>query len=633
VVLINPLASFPARSGFFRFRPWIPSMFAATRSVWQLMHGSRARYAAAIAALVGASCFLYMVPLVPQAVIDGVLTEAPERSAIVDLTVSTLGGRDFLRDHLWVAAAVIVGLTALAGVFTYVRGRLSAQATETIVRRLRDRVYDHLQRLPCRYFDGAETGDLVQRCTSDVDTVRNFLASHVVEIGRALVMLFVPIPLMLAIDARMTGVALLLVPVITGFSVVFFLRVRAAFLQADEAEGRLTTTIQENLTGIRVVRAFARQAHEIEKFGERNREYQVLDERLYRLMARFWSISDLLTFMQTVAVVGAGIYLMAQGELPVGAFFYFLTAVGMFVYPMRQMGRIVTDLGKATVALGRLREILDTPEEPAPARPVQLPEVHGDIVLEDVTFAYGDAEPALRNVSLHVRARETVAFVGASGSGKSTIVALLLRLYDPTHGRVLLDGHDVRTLDPRVLRRHVGVAMQQPFLFSKTIEENLRLGRADAGRDEIVRATSTAVVHDTIAAFEDGYDTRVGERGVTLSGGQRQRVALARALLQRPSVLVLDDALSAVDTNTEASILAALEERRGRQTTILIAHRLSTVALADRIFVLDRGRIVQEGDHDTLRRAPGPYARLWRIQTEDDAPPSREVQRTATASS
>jgi ATP-binding cassette subfamily B protein len=630
VVLINPLASFPARSGFFRFRPWIPSMFAATRSVWQLMHGSRARYAAAIAALVGASCFLYMVPLVPQAVIDGVLTEAPERSAIVDLTVSTLGGRDFLRDHLWVAAAVIVGLTALAGVFTYVRGRLSAQATETIVRRLRDRVYDHLQRLPCRYFDGAETGDLVQRCTSDVDTVRNFLASHVVEIGRALVMLFVPIPLMLAIDARMTGVALLLVPVITGFSVVFFLRVRAAFLQADEAEGRLTTTIQENLTGIRVVRAFARQAHEIEKFGERNREYQVLDERLYRLMARFWSISDLLTFMQTVAVVGAGIYLMAQGELPVGAFFYFLTAVGMFVYPMRQMGRIVTDLGKATVALGRLREILDTPEEPAPARPVQLPEVHGDIVLEDVTFAYGDAEPALRNVSLHVRARETVAFVGASGSGKSTIVALLLRLYDPTHGRVLLDGHDVRTLDPRVLRRHVGVAMQQPFLFSKTIEENLRLGRADAGKDEIVRATSTAVVHDTIAAFEDGYDTRVGERGVTLSGGQRQRVALARALLQRP---VLDDALSAVDTNTEASILAALEERRGRQTTILIAHRLSTVALADRIFVLDRGRIVQEGDHDTLRRAPGPYARLWRIQTEDDAPPSPEVQRTATASS
>jgi ATP-binding cassette subfamily B protein len=381
------------------------------------------------------------------------------------------------------------------------------------------------------------------------------------------------------------------------------------------------------------VRAFARQAHEIEKFGERNREYQVLDERLYRLMARFWSISDLLTFMQTVAVVGAGIYLMAQGELPVGAFFYFLTAVGMFVYPMRQMGRIVTDLGKATVALGRLREILDTPEEPAPARPVQLPEVHGDIVLEDVTFAYGDAEPAVRNVSLHVRARETVAFVGASGSGKSTIVALLLRLYDPTHGRVLLDGHDVRTLDPRVLRRHVGVAMQQPFLFSKTIEENLRLGRADAGKDEIVRATSTAVVHDTIAAFEDGYDTRVGERGVTLSGGQRQRVALARALLQRPSVLVLDDALSAVDTNTEASILAALEERRGRQTTILIAHRLSTVALADRIFVLDRGRIVQEGDHDTLRRAPGPYARLWRIQTEDDAPPSPEVQRTATASS
>lgn len=590
-------------------------MFDGSRSVWRLMKGSRARYAAAIGALAIASCFLYLAPLVPQAVIDGVLTDDAPRSAIVDTTVGLLGGADYLRDHLWVPALAIVALTGLAGIFAYVRGRLSAQATEDIIVRLRDRVYDHLQRLPCSYFDKAETGDLIQRCTSDVETVRTFLSNQVVEIGRALIMLFVPIPLMLAIDPRMTVVSLLLIPFITAFSVVFFLRVREAFKRADEAEGEMTATIQENLTGIRVVRAFARQAHEEDKFGERNCKYQTLDYRLYRLMAAFWSVSDLMTFGQTILVVGAGVYWMAEGTLAVGAFFYFFTAVGMFMYPLRQMGRIVTDLGKATVALGRLSEILDRPAEPRPAKPRPLPAPRGEVTFEGVSFAYGDAEPAVSGLDLRIAPKETLAIVGASGSGKSTLVSLLLRLYDPTEGTVRFDGVDVRRLDPQTLRQHIAVVMQQPFLFSKSIRDNLRLGRSLASTQDVVAATTTADIHEAITRFDDGYETKVGERGVTLSGGQRQRVALARALLQRPAVLVLDDALSAVDTRTERQILDALASRRGAHTTIVIAHRLSTVALADRIVVLDQGRIAQEGDHDTLRQQAGPYARLWKIQS------------------
>jgi ATP-binding cassette subfamily B protein len=582
------------------------------------MEGARGRYGAAIGALVVASCFLYLAPLIPQAIIDGVLTEDAPPSRVVDVTLDALGGREFVRAHLWLPGLAIVSLTAAAGLFTYLRGRWSAQATERIVVRLRDRVYDHLQRLPCTYFDEAETGDLVQRCTSDVETVRTFLSNQVVEIGRALIMLFVPIPLMLAIDVRMTITALLLIPLITGFSVVFFLRVREAFKRADEAEGRMTTTIQENLTGIRVVRAFARQDHEQAKFAERNAEHRQLSNRLYRLMAVFWSISDLLTFGQSILVVGAGIYWMSRGQLAVGEFFYFFTAVGMFMYPLRQMGRIVTDLGKATVALGRLREILDVPVEAAPTTPVALARARGAVDFDAVTFAYGEGEPVLDDVSLHVPAKQTLAIVGASGAGKSTIVSLVLRLYDPPAGTVRLDGIDVRQLDLQTLRRHVGVVMQQPFLFSKSVGENVRLGRDDATMEEVIAATTTADIHAAIEAFDAGYDTRVGERGVTLSGGQRQRVALARALLEAPSVLVLDDALSAVDTRTETQILRALAQRRGRQTTILIAHRLSTVALADRVVVLDGGRIVQEGTHDELTRRPGPYARLWKIQSELD---------------
>ena len=583
------------------------------------MAGDRIRYGAALGSLLVAAGLLYLVPLVPQAVMDVVfLGEAARASAVSRGVIDLLGGTDAVSAQPWRPIPLIAMVALTAGVFTYWRQRWSAIASQNVAKRIRDRLQDRIQRLDMRAYDALDRGDLLQRCTSDVDTAQTFLSMQVVEVGRALVMLVVAIPLMFALDVRMAVAAIWLLPVIVGFSFFYFRRVRSMFREKDEAEGRLTAAVTDNLVGIRVVRAFNRQDFETERFHPRNDEHRRLDAALYRIFASFWATSDLLCFMQQASVVMVGAWLLATDRILVGEFYFFFAAVGLYLWPVRMAGRIVAEFGKATVAIDRIEEILALPVETDDPAAAQAPvPANGSIDLRGISFAYAPDTPILRDIDLSIADGETVAIVGPSGCGKSTLVQLLLRFHEPDAGTIELGDIDIRQLPRHDLRTRIAAVLQQPFLFSRSIRENILLADPAADQGSIEIATGEACIHESIMRFESGYETMVGERGVTLSGGQRQRIAIAQAMLQEPLVLALDDALSAVDTGTERAILDAIRARRGRHTTIVIAHRLSTLREADRIVVMSAdGRIDAMGTHAELLDRPGLYHRLWDIQRD-----------------
>ncbi len=588
----------------------------SVKSLWRFTAGYRWRYLVALLCL-GASTFLaFGTPLIVGATIDGALRTDGTSSQNVSI-LHWLGGPAFVRENLWVAALGVAIATTLSGAFAFLRGYFSNTACERIIRSLRDRLYDQLQHLPPSWHDTQATGDLVQRCSSDVDTTRSFYQSQFVEIVEAFVLLVTVVPILVWLDWRMAIAATIVLPVIVGFSLFFFKLVQGSFKAMDEAEGAMSARMQENLTGIRVVRAFARKDFEIERFAEKNDDHLRKNYGLYKVMALFWACSDLLCFTQISIVTAYGAYRVHNGAISVGELVTFLGMTGMYLWPVRHMGRILTETGKTLVALGRINEVLDAKREQDPPAPAALPaRAQGRIEFDGVSFKHKD-KAVVDNVSFAIEPGQTVALLGPSGSGKSTLMHLLLRFYDPVAGSIRIDGVDVASVRRKDVRGQIGVVMQEPFLYyGKSVKDNIRLSRFDAQHDEIVQSAVTASVHESIEKFEKQYDTLVGERGVTLSGGQRQRVAIARALLKDAPILILDDALSAVDTHTEADIIRALKQRRGKHTTILIAHRLSTLMHADVIFVIEAGRITQHGTHAELVQREGLYRGLWKIQSE-----------------
>ena len=595
-----------------------PSTRHTLQQLWRLTKPQHPLFASAAIAMLVANLCLFAPPMLGKFAID----------LLTDSELSTTD-RSEVRGKLWLYGTLSVVITLCSACFMYVRGRCTALAAEGVARHLRMDLYNKLHTNTASFFDRSQTGDLVQRCSSDVETVRVFLASNLIDITRSLVLLIGVTPVLFWIDAALAWVSLGLIPLIVIGSYLFFAHAKALFLATDEAEGRMTSCLQENLTGIRVVRAFNRQAYEIEKFAICNADYRQCDYRLSKVMSYFWALSDLVSFTQLGIVLIVGAWFVQSSSLSVGDLFAFMTYVGMVIWPLRHLGRVLVDSGKSMVAVNRINHILSQDDEIAGIVP-EHKRASGTLSIRDLSLTYPFAEstttPALSNINLDIQAGETIALVGTPGSGKSTLMAALLKLYDYQGGSIKLDNHELKQLDRHWLRAQFAVVFQEPFLFSRSIANNLKVGNEHSSEERMISICSDAALHESILGFEDQYQSLIGERGVTLSGGQRQRLALARALLKDAPFLLLDDALSAVDSQTEKTILNAMQTRRGKQTTLIAAHRLSTIRHADRIALFEAGRIVQLGTHDELANVSGPYQRLCLIQGSLDNTISAELE-------
>ena len=586
----------------------LAAMLALVRRNWGSYLGSM--IATVMIVLIG-----FATPALLAETIDSVLGTNPSTlPAFMQEALARLGGRQFLIDNLWILGVVLVALNLLNGVFTYLKGRLTAVASENIAFDLRTQLYDHLQRLPFAYHVKAETGDLIQRCTSDVDTIRRFLSVQLMEVVNTVLMVTIALTILIGKNVEITLYSMILVPALFLFAMWFFKMVHKHFRISDEAEGKMSAVLQENLSGVRVVRAFGQQQREVEKFDQVSADFRVKTRKLTDLLAIYWGGGDLLSMMQSMITLLICIVYATRGEITVGTMIVFTTYVGQLLFPIRQLGRTLSDAGKCMVSMERIQEILHAqaePEEPDALKP----SLKGDIVFDHVSFHYDADADVLHDLTCTIPAGKTVAVLGGTGSGKSTMMYLLQRLYEPDSGSITIGGVPINRIDREHLRSHVGLILQEPFLYSKSIRDNVGIALRQPDMKSIRDAAETASAQDFIDHADKGYDTLVGERGVTLSGGQKQRIALARTLLKDNDILIFDDSLSAVDTETDAQIRAALARRSAGMTTLIISHRITTLSQADLILVLENGRITQQGTHEELCRVPGLYQRINSIQT------------------
>ncbi|MFP4287431.1 MAG: ABC transporter ATP-binding protein [Candidatus Izemoplasmataceae bacterium] len=582
------------------------------KQFYQWMKGYMHLYIGAVLFLFVLQYFRTLGPLFIQHIVSYIFDDEP--SALPSF-IQQLVQADSVNRQLLLVALISVALTLLRVMFFFSHRVLGATFAETVAYRMRNKIYDTLQNLSFTYHSHAETGDLIQRSTTDVETYKNFIGDQLIEVLRLIFLMGFAIYQMARMDMRLTLISLIASPIIFVSALVYFIFVKKVFVNVEEAESKMTTTLQENVTGIRVVKAFANENHELKKFDERSLTYRNESFKLLKLMAYFWSATDFLIFIQYGLTASFGIYFTITGVMNRGEYMAFLVLVGMIVWPMRQLGRLIGDFGKTTVALDRIDEIMHQESEHYNDQGI-TPEIKGHIIFDHVSFQFDDDDkPLIKDISFEVKAGKTIAVVGKTGSGKSTLTNLMVRLLENQEGRILFDGLDIKEINKKWLRKHVGIILQEPFLYSKTIFDNIGIMDKNAEEDKVYNAASIARIHEDIKNFEAGYETLVGERGVTLSGGQKQRVAIARMLLDSKPVLIFDDSLSAVDTETDIQIRRALNSYWKNTTVFIITHRIITAKEADHIIVMDEGQIIESGSHDELIKQNGLYKELWEIQT------------------
>ncbi len=595
---------------------------------YPMTKGYRFGFLLAFLSIICAVLLSYLTPQVIRVTVDSVIGEEP--FALPEFFVNfieSLGGRSFLVQNIIFCALASVILSLLSAFCDFGSRYFLAHSCEGTIERIRNRLFGHIQTLPYNWHNENQTGDIIQRCTMDVEMIKNFVSDQLQSLLRTLFLIFIALILMFTMNAQLAFVALVFIPITLGIAFVFYKLIGKKFQEADETEGVLTSVVQENLTGVRVVRAFGRERFELDKFNQKNEVYTNIWIKLSKIMGYNWGIEDFTAAIQIIAIMVYGTVLAVEGQLTLGEFLTFVSYNFMLVWPVRQLGRIIAELSKTSISATRLFDVLNAQPEKDKERTLTT-KMSGDIEFKNVNFSYLENIPTLHNINFKIEGGKTLGILGATGSGKSTLMYLLDRLYElpEGNGKITINGVDIRDIALKDLRGNIGIVLQEPFLFSKSFKESISDGALTSDINNVRQYAQIAVIDETISSFAEGYETQIGERGVTISGGQKQRVAIARMLMQDTPIKVFDDSLSAVDMETDAKIRNAINEKV-KGTTIIIAHRITTIMNADKIIVMDKGKIVQEGTHKTLSKEDGIYKRIYdtqRSRSEDGGDISAE---------
>lgn len=584
------------------------------KNFYKATKNSRLIYLFAMISMVISQMINALLPIILWSSVDSIIGDEPFKFKLIKKIVDLFGGKLYIRNHIYIIALFIVIISAIGGLFVFLKTVFANIATERIAKNLRDDIYTHLEFINYKYISKTSPGDIIQRSTSDIETIKRLLSLQFVEILSSISIFTFSLIIMFTLNVKVALICAFGCFIIGSVSYLFYSNVKKLFMKLDEAEAKLTHTVSENVSHIRVIKAFNREKFHYDLFKIDNENLKKRQFNFSVLNAVYWSVTNLTTFLLMGSVIGYGGYLAIKNIISFGDLAAFTSYVNLMIWPIRSLTRILADSGKATVAIKRIEEILQFPEEDMISG-IKKVNIKGGVRFENVGFKYDTSDDfSIRNISFEIKPDQVLGITGTTGSGKTTLVSLILRLFEPTEGTIYLDGYNIKDLNKEFLRENIAIVLQEPYLYNISIKDNIMITNDTATDKMVVDAAKIANVHKDIMSFEEGYNTISGEGGVNLSGGQKQRIAIARAILKSTPLLILDDSLSAVDMKTDKNIRNALNTMPNKPTLIIISNRLASLVQADLILVLEKGNIIQKGTHEELIREEGFYKNIFEIQ-------------------